>query len=164
MSMEWHHGLGIVIGLASLLLIVAISVHDRRRGRREDESHRRAIQNAMCDAEIIMSGVSSLSRDYDYMDGDEAAARIAAYAQRNAPKIERCMGEIRLHSLFLRSDDPLRERVSEAVSALDWFADVYYSGDGGRPSLKQRVVWSEGREEIGEKIDLVREVAENMRA
>ena len=162
--MEWHHGLGIGIGAASLLLIAAISVQGRRRGRREDEFHRRAIQNAMCDAEAIMSGVSSLSRDYDYMDGDEAAARIAAYAQRNAPKMERYTGEIRQHSLFLKSDDPFKERVSEVVSTLDWFADVYYGKDGGKPSLKQRVVWSEGREEIGEKIDLVREVAENMRA
>lgn len=160
--MEWYHGASMLIGAATLLLVVVINYRNFARDRREDKFHRRAIQNSIYDAEIIMRNVSSISRDYDYVDGDEAAERISAYAQRNAPKIERYIGEIRGYSLLLKSDDPLKERIPEVISTLDWFVDVYGSG-GGKPSLKQRVVWNEGRTKISEKIDLVHDVAENVR-
>ena len=164
--MEWYHGVSMVIGAVSLLLVVAINCRNLAKDRREDKFHKRAIQNSIYDAEIIMRNVSSISRDYDYVDGGEAAERILAYAQRNAPKMERYIGEIREHSLLLKSDDPLRERMPEVISTLDWFVDVYGSSSngGGKPSLKQRVAWNEGRAEISEKIDLVLEVAENVRA
>lgn len=159
--MEWYHTAGLFLGAASLALVIAINCRNYRRDRRECELHKLAIKDAIYDAEIVMRNVSSLSRDYDYMDGREAAGGIAAYVRRNAPKIERSIDAIRRHSLYLDSGGPLRGRVKEVLASLDWFAATYGSGEDG-PSIKQRVIWNERREKIDEKIDQILVVADNM--
>ena len=108
-----------------------------------------------------MRSMSNLSRDYDYMDGRRASEQIAAYARKNTPKIERRIDEMRRHSLYLDSRDPLKEHVKEALAALVWFIATYGNASD-EPSIEQRVVWNEEREKINEKIDQILAVAEDM--
>lgn len=152
---------GLLLGLTSLVLVIAINWRDHLRDRREREFHKMAIKDTIYDAEAVMRSVSSLSRDYDYMDAQEASGRIATYARRNTPKIERSIDEIRRHSLYLDSRDPLKVSVKEVLGTLDWFVATY-GNDEGEPSIRERVVWNEGREKINEKIDQILAVAENM--
>lgn len=159
--MEWYHAAGLILGLISLVLVVSINWRNYTRDRREREYHKLTIKDTIYDAEAVMSSVSTLSRDYDYMEGSEASEQIAAYARLNTPKIERYIDEIRRHSLHLESRDPLKEHVKEVLAALDWFITTY-GNDGGKPSIKQRVVWNKEREKINEKIDQVLAVAENL--
>ena len=158
--MEWYHAAGLLLGLASLALLAAVYWRIYARDRRERDSRKAAIRDAIHDAEPVILYVPSLSRDYDYMDEAEASERIASYARENTPRIERSAGEIRRHSLYLDGGDPLRGRVKEALAALDWFIATY--GNDGEPSISQRVDWRDDRENIHEKIDQIRAVAKSM--
>ena len=150
--MEWYHVYGAVAGTASLALLAVLVLGSHRQAGRECRLHKGAVKGAICDAEIIMRTVSSLSRDYDFGDERDVSERIAAYAGKNMPKIDKCMGEIREHGMYLKSDDPLANKISKAAEALEWFAD-FYRTDGRGPSMKQRVVWNEDRGKIGCRID-----------
>lgn len=161
MIMEWYHAAGLFMGATSLALVIVINCRNYKRDRRDRDIHKLAIKDTIYDAEIVMRNVSALSRDYDFMDGREAACRIAAYARKNTPKVERAIDEIRRHYLYLDSSDPLKGRIKDVLSTLDWFVDTY-GGDGAEPSVKQRVVWNEGRGTINDKIDQILTVAENM--
>lgn len=159
--MEWYHAYGVVAGTLSLALVAVLVANDYRKARRERELHKGAIKSAICDAEAVMRNVSCLSRDYDFADEKEVSERIAEYARKNMPKIGRCTEEIRAHGMRLGSGDPLAKRAKGVVETLEWFAD-FYGSDGSGPSMKQRVVWNEDRDEIGDGIDRLLRTAERM--
>ena len=150
--MEWYHAYGAAAGTASLALLAVPVLGSRRQAGRESRFHRGSIKGAICDAEAVVRSVSSLSRDYDYGDEGDVSERIAAYAGKNMPKIDRCMGEIRAHRMYLKSGGPLANKVDRAVETLEWFADSYRT-DGRGPSMKQRVLWNEDRGKLGGGID-----------
>ena len=110
---------------------------------------------------MAVRSVSSLSRDYDYIDEKDVSKRISKYAEKNMPKIDKYMGEIRSHRMYLKSDDPLMGKINEAVKTLEWFAD-FYNSDGRDPSMEQRVVWNEDRNKIGGGIDRLLGIAKTM--
>ena len=159
--MEWYHAYGVAAGTLSLALVIVLIVNDRRRARRERDLHKGAIKGAICDAEAVMRNVSCLSRDYDFVDEKEASERIAVYARKNMAKIDRCTEEIRAHGMRLGTGDPLAKRARGVVETLEWFAD-FYGSDGSGPSMKQRVLWNEDRDEIGEGIDRLLRTAKRM--
>lgn len=161
MIMEWYHVYGVIAGTLSLALVIVLILNDYFRGRKECAYHKSVIKNAIYDAEIIMRSVSCLSRDYDFADEKEVSERIAEYAGKNMAKIDKYMGEIRTHSMHLKSDDPLMKKIKGVVETLEWFVD-FYGIDGRGPSIKQKVVWNEDRGEIGNGIDRLLRVAERM--
>ncbi len=159
--MEWYHVYGVVVGTASLGLVIMLNLTGHLRARKEYKFHKMVIRNAIYDAEIVMRNVSCLSRDYDFADAKDVSERIANYAGKNMAKIDKYMEEIRTHRMYLKSDDPLMSKIKEVVDTLEWFTD-FYGSDGGEPSVKQRVVWNEDRDEIGDGIDRLLKVAERM--
>ena len=161
MIMEWYHIYGVVVGTASLVLVIALNVNNYLGARKEYAFHKNVIKSAIYDAEIVMRNVSCLSRDYDFADENDVSERIAEYARKNMAKIDKYMEEIRTHSMHLKSDDPLMGKIKGVVETLEWFVD-FYGSDGRGPSMKQRVVWNEDRGKIGSGIDRLLRVAERM--
>lgn len=153
-DMQWYGWFAIAAGAASLLLAAAVLSDGPCEKRREQRHRRGRMRESIREAEGVFRRMSSLSKDYDFVDEGEATERIAAYARGSAERLGRCRSEIEAHIRHMGGSDAAIRDAGGAVDALLWF-DRFYGCRGAGPSVAQRVAWNDDRRQIDRRLDVL---------